>query len=174
MPKGNPKLTPEVSALICRSIEAGNYLETAAAEADVDRITVRKWVKRGQRAIRVGEWEASEDIYADFARAYEKASARGESGDVRVVSMAAGSEDMNVALKAATWRLERKNPRQWGQKINVTLESEYSAFLAYLETKVTPEAYEQVLVATADWTRGRGEEEAGGAEGEEGPERSQH
>ena len=60
MPGGRPtKLTPEVRQKICDAVRAGNYLDTAAEFGGVDRSTLHRWLRRGERA--------SRGIYRDLA-----------------------------------------------------------------------------------------------------------
>ena len=46
---GRPsKLTPENTQRIADLVRVGNYLETAAAAASVHRVTLHRWLRRGQ------------------------------------------------------------------------------------------------------------------------------
>jgi hypothetical protein len=105
-PKGKPgrktKLTPERQAKIVNAIRAGSYVETAAAAAGIDKVTLYRWLKRG------GRFPGT--IYADFADAVNEATAQAEMRDVLTISKAAGEGDW----RAAAWRLERKYPKRWG------------------------------------------------------------
>ena len=66
MPAGRPtKLTPEVQARIVEAIEAGNYIEVAAAAAGISKPTFYGWMQRGT------DEPGSE--YSDFRNAVEKA-----------------------------------------------------------------------------------------------------
>lgn len=104
-PAGRPtKLTPELQAKICDALRTGNYLETAAAFAGIDKTTLFDWLRRGARS--------TSGIYHDFSRAVEKALADSEARDVALVSKAAAEG----IWQAAAWRLERKFPERWGRR----------------------------------------------------------
>lgn len=117
---GRPtKLTPELTVKICDMLRAGNYLETAAAYAGVDKATLHRWLKRGRQEIeRVetsggkGKIRKNEQLFVDFCNSVEKALSEGEVRDLIIISNAAKSD-----WKAAAWKLERKFPDRWGRKV---------------------------------------------------------
>lgn len=101
---GRPsKLTPEIQEKIVQAIRAGNYIETAAAYAGIDKTTLYDWLKRGARA-KTGK-------YREFSNAVEKALAEAEVRDVAIIAKAAEKH-----WQAAAWRLERKHWQRWGRK----------------------------------------------------------
>lgn len=101
---GRPtKLNPELQEKICQAIRAGNYIETAAAYAGVNKSTLYDWLKRGGRA--------KSGKYKEFSNAVEKALAEAEVRDVFIIGKAAEEN-----WQAAAWRLERKFPERWGRK----------------------------------------------------------
>jgi transposase len=100
------KLTPERQATIVRLIRAGNYLETAACAAGIDRVTLREWLKRGANE--------SEGIYAEFTDAVNEAAAMAEARSVAIIAKAA-----EVQWQAAAWMLERKHRHKWGRQATV-------------------------------------------------------
>jgi len=104
MPSGRPtKLTPALQSKICDAIRAGNYLETAAAYAGVNKTTLHRWMRDGARA-------KSGALY-EFNLAIEKALADAEARDVALIAKAAS----DGVWQAAAWRLERKFPQRWGR-----------------------------------------------------------
>lgn len=116
---GRPsKLSTELTTKICDMLRAGNYLETAAAYAGIDKATLHRWMKRGAREIeRVESSEKNlkirkrEQPYVDFCNSIKKALAEGEVRDMIIISNAAKTD-----WKAAAWKLERKFPEKWGRK----------------------------------------------------------
>jgi transposase len=105
MPAGRPtKLTPALQQKICDAVRAGNYLETAAAFAGIDKTTFHRWMRRGARG--------SRGVYRDFSQAVEKALADAETRDVALIAKAAA----DGAWQASAWRLERKFPDRWGRR----------------------------------------------------------
>ena len=103
-PRGRPsKLTHERQAKICDAIRAGNYMETAAAFAGIDKTTLYAWLRKGRKANR--------GKHREFVDAVEKAMADAEARDVAMIGKAAA----DGTWQAAAWRLERKHPDRWGR-----------------------------------------------------------
>jgi transposase len=108
-PTGRPtKLTDDVQEQIVRALRAGNYIETAAKFAAVDKKTLYSWLDRANRG---------EAKYKGFLHAVNKAQADAEVSAVAVITKAAASQ-----WQAAAWRLERKFPERWGRREHVTVE----------------------------------------------------
>lgn len=101
------KLTDEVQAKIVQAIVAGNYLETAAAFAGVDRKTIRIWIRDGSRQTKGRK--------RDFYEAVMQAQAESE---VRAVVTLAQSKDW----KAHAFRLARRFPDRWASTSTVRQE----------------------------------------------------
>lgn len=106
---------------IVKAIQAGNYIETAAAYAGISKNTLYEWLRRGQREKdRVAKnprfkIKKAEELFVKFADAVEKALAEAEMRDVVIIGKAAEEQ-----WQAAAWRLERKFPEKWGrQKIDI-------------------------------------------------------
>lgn len=97
------KLTDEIQDKIASAIKAGNYMETAAAYAGVNKDTFYEWLKKGARS-------KTNNKFRRFSDAIEKALADAEVRDVLLIGKAAEKE-----WTAAAWRLERKFPRKWGR-----------------------------------------------------------
>lgn len=101
---GRPtKLTKELGAEICRLIEIGNYLETAAACCDVPPNVCRKWVKEGIRG--------KDKLHADFAIAYKRAEGLAEASGLERIRQAAMK-----TWQADAWYLERRFPARWRRR----------------------------------------------------------
>ena len=118
MAGGRPtKLNIDTHNKIISAIRAGNYIETAAAYAGIDKSTLYDWLKRGEREKqRVAQnprykIRKSEEPYVEFSNAVEKALAEAEVRDVAIIAKAAEEQ-----WQAAAWRLERKFPDRWGRK----------------------------------------------------------
>lgn len=120
---GRPSsLTPDVHRLIVKMLASGNYVETAAAAAGVDRMTIRAWLKRGARE-KVGR-------YAKFSRDVGKALGEAEASLLALIATAAyGSKQW----QAAAWILERKFPQRYGRRIQVEEAAERSTDNAIME-----------------------------------------
>jgi transposase len=135
---GRPsKLTAENAQRIADLVRVGNYLETAAAAANVHRVTLHRWLRRGQ--------EEESGLYREFLESVEKAQAEAESRDVALIAKAA--RDGN--WQAAAWRLERRFPRKYGQRVQFLVQEELQRALQRLEAGLDAEAYQRVLAILA-------------------------
>lgn len=100
---GRPsKLTPELQDRIVKLIEAGNYMDTAAACCDVSRETFFKWMRRGNRQ--------KHGPYRRFVDAVKKAEGLAEARALVRVRKAG-----ERWWQAEAWYLERKFPNRWGR-----------------------------------------------------------
>lgn len=128
------KLNFDTQNKIITAIRAGNYIETAAAYAGVNKSTLYEWLKRGEREKqRVAEnsryrIRKSEKPYVEFSNAVEKALAEAEIRDVAIIAKAAQEQ-----WQAAAWRLERKFPDRWGRKDKVDLSADKDGFKVIVE-----------------------------------------
>lgn len=104
------KLTPEIHNRIVNAIKAGNYMETAAAAAGINKSTLYKWLRDGERANR--------GIMKEFSNAVHMALAQSEMADVDVLRKA-GWE--NGDWRASLARLQRRFPDRWGEKTHMTV-----------------------------------------------------
>lgn len=120
MPKevGRPvKINPTIQAELVKMIQAGNYMETAAAFVGISISTMRDWIRRGEREAQrfIDDPKArpikSETPFMEFSTAIKKAQAAAEIRDVIIIGDAA-----RESWQAAAWRLERKYPEKWGRK----------------------------------------------------------
>lgn len=121
MAGGRPtKLNFEVQDKIVTAVRAGNYIETAAAYAGVNKSTLYDWLKRGARekdrlaANPRARVRKKELPFVEFSNAVEKALADAEVRDVSLIAQAA-----DEYWQAAAWRLERKFPDRWGKRVDV-------------------------------------------------------
>lgn len=129
--RGRPsKFNPEVANTIVLAIRAGNYMETAAAHAGVNKDTLHDWLRRGARG---------EKPYIEFSDSVKKALADAEMTDVMLVGKAAQAG----AWQAAAWRLERRNRKRWGKHIKVELDK-------LNPDELSDEELDAILSGTAD------------------------
>lgn len=107
---GRPsKLTPEMATRLVSALEAGAYIETAAAIAGISKVTLYQWLKTGAKDSEDGKGGT---LAAGFLNAVEKAMAESEVRDLMVIQQAAEKG----VWQAAAWRLERKYPDKWGRR----------------------------------------------------------
>lgn len=103
---GRPTLlNEEMIRAICKSIEGGVYLETAAAKQGIAAATVRDWVRHGARDLRAG---VTDSIHARFSAAIKESDAYAEDRLTLWASQAA--EKYWVAALAI---MERRWPSRW-------------------------------------------------------------
>lgn len=106
---GRPsKLTPETVKMICDTIRAGNYMETAAARAGINKETLYRWLRIAATAKPGGPNQK----YREFGDAVAKAMADAEAFHVAIVAKAAASGKW----LAAAWWLERARPDRWRER----------------------------------------------------------
>ena len=127
-----PKLDPVVTHRIVDLIRAGNYLEVAASATGIHRTTLHRWMRhgRGQKRGR----------YKKFLNAVEKAQAEAESRDVALIAKAAGDD-----WRAAAWRLERRSPKKYGPRVQVSIEDALQGAVERLKTGLDEATYLKVL-----------------------------
>lgn len=118
--RGRPtKLNAKRQEQICEAIRRGNYLETAAAIAGIDKVTLHDWLRKGRdlrdRQPSSGKLPPHRQALVDFSLAVEKAQAEAEARDVAVIDQAG----QDGQWQASAWRLERKFPDRWGRRIQV-------------------------------------------------------
>jgi len=136
MPKtGRPSsLSPEVHQAVITAVQAGNYLDTAAAFAGVSRDSLHEWARRGareRRRIDRGEPPRLEETpYLEFSDALKRALAQAEVADVAQIAKASTEH-----WQAAAWMLERKFPQRWGRHATVRVEAELGAGEVVLDRK---------------------------------------
>ena len=110
------KFNPKRVKSILRSLQQGNYIETASAIAGICKVTLYAWLKRANEArgqLAKGQEITSEQWrFIGFLNAVEKAQAQSEADDLHLI----GEAGRNGAWKANAWRLERRMPGKWGQR----------------------------------------------------------
>lgn len=166
------KLTPELQDRIVRFVRAGNFIETAASAAGINRGTIRVWMDRGARAAEradAGEEITLEDSdYIAFRNAVETAMGEAEAHDVASIRRAGTDHEHTTTeydadgkaikrvvrtergdFRALTWRLEHMHGDKYTQRIKIEVESQLSDMLDFLETAIPPEAYRHVIEALA-------------------------
>lgn len=108
-------LTPELHDKIIKALQAGAYMETAAAYAGISKDTFFRWLKAGARynvAVEQGKpHDESDAPYGAFSDSITKAMADAELTDLILIGKAAKQEKY---WTAAAWRLERKYPQRYG------------------------------------------------------------
>lgn len=123
------KLTPELQALVVAHLAAGNYLETAAQAAGVDKTTLYDWLKKGS---------TGKEPYAGFSHAVVDAQAKAEARDVQRMD-AHGFTNW----QAVAWRLERRHPDRWGRKERVEVQQETTHYVVEVPPKMDRETWQQ-------------------------------
>lgn len=147
-PGPDTKLTPEVQEAICLSLRLGNFRETAAAQAGVSSRTLRNWLRAAA--------EGKDPVYVAFAQALDLAEATGETRDVAKMRQAGGEDWRSIA-----WRLERRFPKRWGARLNVTLTEELEKLVRIAERVLDDASFGKLLEAIAS-EQERGSEEPEG------------
>ncbi len=103
--RGRPtKFDSEIASRIVQLVRAGNYIETAACAAGINKDTLYEWMKTGMRA-------GKGQLY-DFADAVQKGVGEAEAMNLSIVGKAA----VAGAWQAAAWRLERCHPDRYAMR----------------------------------------------------------
>lgn len=142
--RGRPsKLTVETKEKLLKAIRSGSYYEPACDYAGISYNTFRDWMRRGEGI----SDRASSKEYVDFVKEVKAAVAEGEITCIAVLR-ASSKTDPN----SAKWLLERRHPDRWAnaQRVKVELAKEIDKTLDKLESRLSPEIFEQVLIAIAD------------------------
>lgn len=129
-PKGSGiKLTPELKALVIAHLLAGNYVETAAQAAGVNKTTLYDWLKKGAKG---------EQPYQEFSNAVVAAQAAAEARDVQRL-------DTHGLMnwQAVAWRLERRHPDRWGRRERVEVQQETTHYVVEVPPKMDRETWQQ-------------------------------
>lgn len=149
-------LTKERTQKIADLIAAGNDAETSAVASGISKAAYYNWLARGRAEIdrltknpRLKS-KASEQPYVEFVETIEQARAEAEARLVVLVSKAAADPK---TWQAATWLLERREPKKWG-RINRTEITGADGGPVKSESKVTVSDAE--LAALADQITGLG------------------
>lgn len=128
---GRPSiLTDELRDRILDAILDGAYLETAAQAAGVNKTTLYRWIKRGERAEAVA-YEQIEDLdeahnlydltdpadwpYIDFGHAVKSTRAHAELELLRMIRYGLGKSPWTAYMTI----LERSAPARWGRRVEV-------------------------------------------------------
>lgn len=127
-----PKMEPAVTQRIVDLIRAGNYLEVAATAAGIHKSTLHRWLRYGR--------DQTRGRYRKFLTHVEKAQAESESRDVALIAKAASTD-----WRAAAWRLEKKLPRRYGPRVQISVQQELDAVLDRLKAGLPPDQFERVL-----------------------------
>lgn len=103
--RGRPtKLSPELEVEIIQYLKIGCYPEMAAAAVGLAKATFYDWLKRGAREKR--------SRYARFSDSVKRAIAEGAARDLAIIAKASEKQ-----WQASAWKLERRFPEMFGQKM---------------------------------------------------------
>lgn len=138
-----PKLNEEVIKTIVNYMRSGAYVETAVVCAGVQKQIFYDWMKQAHKDIKEGKETLKVKLLYALERATEEATLR----DIANIDKCAMGRDPEFLLdenkrpvlnargfpilkknamdpdwKASAWRLQRRNPKQWGltEKIELT------------------------------------------------------
>lgn len=109
------KLTPALQAVIVKSLEGGNYFETACDAVGVSQAAAYNWLARGRAAAGIADLP-QEQRYVEFLEAVTRASASAEAKAVQVLWDA-----MRKDWRAAEAFLKRRHSAHWRDDTRVEL-----------------------------------------------------
>lgn len=103
-----PKLNEKVQTKICNALRSSAFREQAARLAGIGVSTLYHWLDLGRQ-------ENAPKVYREFLEAVETAEAESEAALAARITQAAPRD-----WKAAAFILERKYPKRWGKREEVT------------------------------------------------------
>ena len=110
---GRPiKLNEDKMQQICKWLTAGHFIEQAAYLSGVSSASIYNWLSKGKADQDNGE----KTIYSEFLERVIESKAKAEALFLNTVRQAAN----NGVWQAATWYLERANPR-WNKELQKQL-----------------------------------------------------
>ena len=108
-------INPGIIEAVCRTLRLGAYQREAAAAAGISYSALMQWISKGGKERRHiaegGKPRKGHALYLDLVQGMEKAQAEAQLSDLAIVTRAA----QEGAWQAAAWKLERRNPDQWGR-----------------------------------------------------------
>ena len=127
--KAEQLLTPEMLEHVGKLLAEGHYQETVSDFLGIRRETWWAWMQRGERE--------PESIYAEFSNVVKKASAAAEIMLAQEIRYGADN------WQSRAWIMERRFPKRWGKRVEITLREEAKRLAADLgvpEATVVAEA----------------------------------
>jgi|TARA_Y100000004_G_C8858602_1_gene387959 hypothetical protein len=110
---GRPiKLNEDKMQQICKWLSAGHFIEQAASLSGVSSASIYNWLSQGKTDQDNGEVT----LYSEFLERVVESKAKAEALFLNTVRQAA----TNGVWQAATWYLERSNPR-WNKELQKQL-----------------------------------------------------
>tara|TARA_R100001509_G_scaffold92665_2_gene53569 strand:+ start:44 stop:439 length:396 start_codon:yes stop_codon:yes gene_type:complete len=106
------KLNEQKMQEICKWLTAGHFIEQAASLAGVSASSIYNWLSQGK----TDQAEGNQTIYSEFLEKVVESKAKAEALFLNTVRQAA----TNGVWQAATWYLERSNPR-WNKELQKQL-----------------------------------------------------
>ena len=110
-----PAICSELVDSSCKVLAMGAYQREAARSVGICESTLNNWLSRGGKERRHiaggGKPRKRESAYLGCLLSIEKAKAVAQVSDLALVNRAA----TEGAWQAAAWKLERRNPDQWGR-----------------------------------------------------------
>lgn len=157
MPRGRkgvpaaPAIDPKKMDEAVRVIRMGQPIIVACRFAGISKTAFFKWVQVGKRR---PEGDPLREFAESVAKAKESAS---------VLALGSVFKGMQKDWKAAAWFLGVTKPAEFGQKVRVTLEEEFSSAIENLEQDFSdqPELLGKILASITRRQSRRGEATAG-------------
>lgn len=158
---GRPESAPSVGQMrvLLEVIEVTGSDRAACIKARVANSSFHHWMNKGKESKAAGR----EDFWSQFLDQIEEARLDRLYKLEKVVRTAAVKEKH---VQAAQWKLERLDPKQYGQRVKLQVEEELSEAIQRITERFgdRPELLEEVLSAVAGAHGAGGASEAPGGE----------
>lgn len=137
MRTGRPSiLTPEFILQYCTLLKQGHHAGPAAQSLGVHPRRVYDWIARGAAG--------DGGIYEEFSDAVLRSQAEAEVEDLNRINKAANEGN----IRAIEWKMERRYPDRWGQKVHVEVKEQLGReLLERLREKLDPSEFGKVAHA---------------------------
>jgi hypothetical protein len=116
--KAEQILTPDVLERIAELLLEGHHKETVADYLGINRSTWWRWEQLGE--------QHPDSVYSDFCNITRAAVAGAE------ISMIRGIRSGRRGWEAEAWMAERRFPRRWGKRLDITIRREAERLAAEL------------------------------------------
>jgi len=122
IPQPRVVISQEIIDKVAGSLYAGNYFNTACWYAGISDRTGHQWKARGEKAEENDPDNPEEQLFIEFYREVNIASAEAETAKLARLDLAGAGkkiEGRRGTWQADAWWLERRFPNKWGRRTEV-------------------------------------------------------
>lgn len=142
--------TEEVTKAICEAIEVGLGLADSFMKSGIGARTGYVWKERGRLGREALQADADAPVAPEdmrYVEFFDKLEAARLGAKERLLTIV--SNDAVDNAESAKWLLMKKWPREFGDRVQVTIDAELEGFLEDCERELEPEVFQRLLVIAA-------------------------